>query len=345
MADDAYPTERPTAAIADETVGQSRAAPPEAKQIPWIDIHQHTGTLSWDHHEKMDVSGARAVVMIAASYFQAPYRPVDASDWRFLWDQSLQRAAEIARNHFFDVYLATGIHFGARIEGVEALLEVLPGYCALDEVVAVGETGIDPVQSVSAWPLDDQQSVLERQMAVARDHDLPVILHTPGDRDDSPARSSVPAQFSRTVEPKFEYEGMPNTDPQFADMTDAKRQAARLDVDAADEVGLPHDQVVIDHATPGLAEYVLEETGCYLSFSLVRQFEEVGPEDVAAVIEEYGSDRILVDSDLLAGLYADDAALTMRRLTLDLLRLGVDPADVRNVVYDNPKAVLGLDLT
>lgn len=34
----------------------------------------------------------------------------------------------------------------------------------------------------------------------------------------------------------------------------------------------------------------------------------------------------------------------MRRLTLDLLRLGVDPADVRNVVYDNPKAVLGLDL-
>lgn len=324
--------------------GASRAFPPEAKEIPWIDIHQHTGTLSWEHHEKMDASGARAVVMIAASYFQAPYRPISASDWRFLWDQSLQRAAEISRNHFFDVYLATGIHFGARIEDVEDLLEVLPEYCALDEVVAIGETGIDPVQSVSEWPIEEQRSVLERQMHVAREHDVPVVLHTPGDRDDSPAKSSVPAQFSRTVEPKFEYEGLPNTDPQFEDMTDAKLQAAKLDVEAADEVGLANDRVVIDHATPGIAEYVLEETGCYLSFSLVRQFDRIGPEDVAAAIEEYGSDRIMVDSDLLAGLYADDAALTMRRMTLDLLRLGVDPEDVKNVVYENPRTVLGLDL-
>lgn len=339
-----YPTQRPTAAIADETVGQSRAAAPEAKEIPWIDIHQHTGTLSWDHHEKMDISGGRAVVMIAASYFQVPYRPISASDWRFLWDQSLQRAAEISRNHFFDVYLATGIHLGARIEGVDELLAALPRYCALDEVVAVGETGIDPVQSVSEWPVEKQQSVLEREMHVAREHDVPVICHTPGDRDGSPPESSVPAQGSRTVEPKFEYEGMPNTEPQFEDMTDAKLQAATLDVEAADEAGLPHDQVVIDHATPGIAEYVLEETGCYLSFSLVRQFDCVSPADVAAVIAEHGSDRVVVDSDLLAGLYADDAALTMRRITLDLLRLGVDPVDVRNVVYENPKAVLGLDV-
>lgn len=343
MVQDDYPTERPTAAISDEATERSRAYPPEAKDIPWIDIHQHTGTLSWDHHEKMDASGARAVVMIAASYFQVPYRPVGATDWRFLWDQSLRRAGEISRNHFFDVYLAVGIHFGAAIEGVDDLLEALPEYCRLDEVAAIGETGIDPVQSVSAWPIEDQRATLERQMHVAREEGLPVILHTPGNRDDAPPRSSVPAQFSRTVTPKFEYEGAPNTEPQFDDMTDAKRQAAKLDVEAADEAGLPHEQVVVDHGTPGIADYVLDETGCYLSFSLVREFESTRPEEIAAVIEEYGSDRILLDSDLLAGLYADDAALTMRRMTLDLLRLGVDPDDVRNVVYENPKDVLGLD--
>lgn len=43
-------------------------------------------------------------------------------------------------------------------------------------------------------------------------------------------------------------------------------------------------------------------------------------------------------------LYADDAALTMRRMRLDLLGLGVDPADVRTVVYDSSKSVLGVDL-
>lgn len=343
MEEDTYPTRRPTAAISDGTAGRSRSFPPEAKDIPWIDIHQHTGTLSWDHHEKMDASGAHAVVMIAASYFQVPYRPVTPDDWRFLWDQSLQRAAEISRNHFFDVYLATGLHFGALIEDTDELIEVLPEYCELDEVVAIGETGIDPVQSVSEWPIEEQQAVLEDQMHVAREQGLPVILHTPGNRDRSPPESSVPAQFSRTVEPKFEYEGRPETDPQFDDMTEAKREAARLDVEAADEVGLQHDRVVIDHGTPDIADYVLDETGCYLSFSLVRGGETTAPEDIADVIEEYGSDRIMVDSDLLAGLYADDAALTMRRMTLDLLRLGVDPEDVGKIVYENPKTVLGLE--
>lgn len=151
--DDEHLTNRPTAAIIDDRAGQSRSYPTDAKDIPWIDIHQHTGTLTWDHYEKMDASGAHAVVMIAASYFQVPYRPIEPADWRFLWDQALQRAAEISRNHFFDVYLATGIHFGALIEHADELLTVLPDYCALDEVVAIGETGIDPVQSVSPWPI------------------------------------------------------------------------------------------------------------------------------------------------------------------------------------------------
>ncbi|WP_129115488.1 TatD family hydrolase [Halegenticoccus tardaugens] len=343
MGDSDYPTKRPTAAITDEAVAYERPYPAEAKEIPWIDIHQHTGTLSWDHHEKMDASGARAVVMIAASYFQVPYRPIRADDWRFLWDEALRRAGEISRNHFFDVHLATGIHFGARIEGTDELLDVLPDYCDLDEVVAVGETGIDPVQSVSTWSLDDQRAVLAEQMRIADEHGLPVILHTPADRDGSPGPGSVPAQFGRTFDHKFDYGGSPEADPAPGfDLANAKLEAAKMDVAVADEVGLPPERVVIDHGHPDIAPYVLGETGCYLSFSLVRKTEAVAPEDVAAVIDEYGSERVLVDSDLLAGLYADDAALTMRRMTLDLLRLGVDPADVKNVVYENPKAVLGL---
>ncbi|WP_338738916.1 hypothetical protein [Haloplanus salilacus] len=121
--DSGYPTRRPTAAIRDEAGGISRAFPPGATDIPWIDIHQHTGTRGWEQHEKMDVSGAHAVVMTAASYFQAPYRPIEADDWRFLRDRSIQRTAEVSRNHFFDVTLAVGLHFGARTEGADELLE------------------------------------------------------------------------------------------------------------------------------------------------------------------------------------------------------------------------------
>lgn len=342
MSEDRYPTARPTSAIADETVGFSRPFGPEAKEIPWVDGHQHTQTLSWDHYEKFDASGARAVVMIAASYFQVPYRPIRPEDWRFLWDDALRRAREISRGHFFDVYLATGIHLGARIEDVDELLDVLPAYCALEEVVAIGETGIDPVQSVSPWPLDEQREVLAEQMRVAAETDLPVVLHTPGDRTSEPREGSLPMQFGRTIPHKHDYEGDPETEPLF-DVGEAKLRAARLDVDVADEVGLPHDQVVLDHAAPSIAEWALNETDCYLSFSLVRAAEAIGPEAIAAVIDEHGAERVMVDTDLLGGIYADDAALTMRRMTLDLLRLGVDPDDVRRVVYGNQCDVFGLE--
>lgn len=341
MADDSYPTKRPTAVISDDAAGFERSRP-DVKDIPWIDIHQHTGTLSWDHYEKFDVSGARAVVMIAASYFEVPYRPIFPEDWRFLWDESLRRANELSRNHFFDVYLATGIHFGARIENVQELLDVLPDYCALDEVVLIGETGIDPVQSVSPWPIEEQRDVLAEQMRIADEQGLAVLLHTPANRDGSARQSSVPAQYGHTIPHKFDYEGDPETDALF-DPTEARLDAVKMDVAVADDVGLPHEQVVVDHGDLTVVEYVLEETDCYLSFSLVRAGERITPEDVASVIDEYGSDRLMVDTDLLGGLYADDAALTMRRMTLDLLRLGVDPADVRNVVYENQVDVLGLE--
>jgi len=340
--DEQYPTKYPTAAISDDAAGMKRNYPPTAKEIPWIDIHQHTTTLSWDHYEKMDASGARAVVAIAASYFQSPYRPIPADEWRTIWDTSLRRVREIGRAHFFDAFLALGIHFGTRIEDTDELLAVMPEYCALEEVVVIGETGIDPVQSVTPWPLSDQREVLAAQMEIAEEFDLPVLLHTPPSTESADPEGSVPAQFGRSIDGKFTYGGVPSTEPQF-EMAEAKLEAARMDVEIANEVGLPEERVVIDHGDPSIAPFVLGETDCYLSFSLVRANEAVSPEDVAATIEEYGSDRVMVDTDLLSGLYADDAALTMRRMTLDLLRLGVDPADVRNVVYENQAGLLGLE--
>jgi uncharacterized protein len=53
---------------------------PDPIEIPWIDIHQHTQSLTWNDREKFDLSGAHAAVMIAAGYYWAPYRPVSADD-------------------------------------------------------------------------------------------------------------------------------------------------------------------------------------------------------------------------------------------------------------------------
>ena len=298
--------------------------------IPWIDVHQHTGSLAWDDREAFDLSGGRAVVAIAASYYWSPYRPDSADDVRFLWDDAIRRAATFDRTHCYDQYVAVGIHTWSRVAEPEPLLADLREYAALDRVVAIGETGIESTQHTSAWDLAGQREVVREQLRVADETGLPILVHTPG----SSKGGLSPRHASRYEEADASF-----TDPVLG--ADPKREAIGIDVALADEVGLDHDRIVIDHGSPAVAPDVLEETGCHLAFSVGAPWlRGIDAADVAGVIEEYGPDRVLVDTDLLGAMPSDPFA--MRRTILDLLRLGVDPDDVRQVVYDNPRDLLSL---
>lgn len=333
-----YPTNAPLVASTDGEIGYGGKPGPVAREIPYVDPHQHTQSLTWEAHEKTDLAGARAVVAIAASYFQVPYRPVRPDDWRLFWDDAIRQANVISRNQFFDVYLAAGIHMGTRVEGTDDLLSALPDYCGIEEVVAVGETGVDPVQrGGEPWPLEDQERVVGRQMEIAADHGLPVILHTPANAAGDEG-GSVSSQMGAGTH-KFG-RGAPYTEPLF-DMERAKPRAAEIDVRLAREAGLPEERVVLDHADDSIVEYAMEETGCHLSFSLGHGI--VGTGEIASVIREYGPDRVMVDTDLANSIYTEGSAFLLRRLILDLLRLGIPPADVKQVVHDNPNELFGLD--
>jgi predicted metal-dependent TIM-barrel fold hydrolase len=330
MSEQSYPTQYPTGPISNAEIGFESTVPPAGAQIPWIDSHHHTQTLSWNDRERIDLSGGVGVVMIAATYHWSPYRPVRPEDVRFLWDDALKRSHDFNRSHFFNTYLSIGVHTLARVDDVESVLEVMPEYCELDEVVAIGETGIEPVQATSKWDIPEQRNVIERQMEIAKAQDLPVIIHTP---------TAKKGSKSTMTKSKVE-EGHNPTDRQLP-AESAKLDATKMDVEIADDAGLPHEQVVIDHADETNVEYVMEETKCYLSFSIgVEWLRGVGPETVAAAIEEYGPERIMIDSDRNGCLYADDYG--MKRAILDLLRQGVSPADVRRIAYENPKEVFGL---
>lgn len=305
---------------------------PDPLDIPWIDIHQHTQSLTWNDREKFDISGARAAVMIAAGYYWAPYRPVSADDVRFLWDDALRRAACFDHRHFYDQYVAVGVHTWAGVEGSEALLAALPDYCEDERVVAIGETGIESTHHASRWGLDDQRDVVREQMHIARETGLPILVHTPGS-----SKGGLPARYSHSYEEVNDSFTDPLLDPETA-----KRDAVEIDLELADEVGLADEQVVIDHANPETLPLVMETTDCYLSFSVsapwLRGFD---PADVASAIEEYGADRIVLDTDLIGAMEHD--AFAMKRTIMDLRRLGVDREDIRAVVYENPAQILDID--
>lgn len=305
---------------------------PGPLDIPWIDIHQHTQSLTWNDREAFDLSGGHAAVMIAAGYYWAPYRPVSADDVRFLWDDALRRAACFDHRHFYDQYVAVGVHTWAGVEGAAELLAALPEYCEDDRVVAIGETGIESTHHTTAWSLNDQRDVVREQMHIARETGLPILIHTPGS-----SKGGLPAQYSHS----YEEANDSFTEP-LLDSENAKREAVGIDLELATEAGLPDEQVVIDHASPEIVPLVMETTDCYLSFSIsapwLRGFD---PADVASAIEEYGADRIVLDTDLIGAMEHD--AFAMKRTIMDLCRLGVDREAIRKIVYENPKAILGIE--
>lgn len=326
-----YPTKRPT--DADYTDDPEHTLPAELTTLPWVDIHNHAHTLSWNDRERFALSGCHRMVMMAAAYYWTPYKPVAPEDVRYLWDDALNRLDPIRQSHVFDANLGIGIHTGARVENTDELLDVMPEYLSLDEVAAVGEIGITGAQHVSRWNLDSQMSVMRRQLELAAKHDLPAIVHTPPNLADV----DIPYR-KRGPMPGYEL----NMDLQqrpTIEAEDTKRTATELDIELKDEAGLADDQLVLSHADRQIAPYVLENTDCYLSFTISYPWLlGVTARDVAAVIEEYGPDRILIETDS-AGILRSDV-FSFKRTIFDLYRLGLDVETIRTVVYENPQRVL-----
>jgi hypothetical protein len=217
------------------------------------------------------------------------------------------------------------------VDGWEELVAALPAYCDLEEVVAVGETGIESTQHTVAWPLDEQREALAAQMHVAREAGLPVVVHTPG---------SAKGGLADHHRARYEETGANFTGPQL-DPATAKREAVEIDLAVADEVGLADDAVLIDHASPAVAADLLETTDCYVGFSVGAPWlRGVEVTDVAAVVEEYGADRVVIDTDLAGSMDCDPFA--MKRAMLALARLGLDRTTIRTVVYDNPRSLFDI---
>ncbi|WP_331234113.1 TatD family hydrolase [Natronorarus salvus] len=262
-----------------------------------------------------------------------------AEELRLLWDGTLRQSHAVSRSHFFDAYVALAVHTTrTRTENWESLVELLSEYATLDEVVAIGETGISLQTAGDAdpWTLKEQRMVVGEQMRVARETGLPVLCHTPSDM-----KSNETAFIRSKTEGGHDH--APDAGSQAGDSLaaeTAKRGATEISVQIADDVGLPDEQLVIDHASSQITPFVLESTGCYLSFSVGSTIHEVNIEAVADAIDRYGPDRILIDSDITG--MAEINPFAMKEAILDLLRLGVSPADVRRVIYENPREILGL---
>lgn len=208
-----------------------------------FDPHIHMTSRTTDDYEAMAAAGVRAIVE-PAFWLGQPRTTVGSFIDYFSslvgWERF--RAAQFGIGH----NCAIGLNpKEANDESLaREVLAVLPGFLEKDGVVAVGEIGFDSATAA-------EQAALEAQIALAREHGLPALVHTPH-RD--------------------------------------KLEGTRRTLAVLDRSGFPPERTLIDHNTELTVPWV-RDAGCWMGFSIypdtkmdelrmVRIIDEHGPERI-----------------------------------------------------------------
>ncbi|MFI9463362.1 TatD family hydrolase [Streptomyces xiamenensis] len=184
-----------------------------------FDPHIHMTSRTTDDYQAMYAAGVRAVTE-PAFWLGQPRTTVgsfrDYFDTLVGWERF--RAAQFGIRHHCTIALNPKEANDPRLAGV---LDLLPRYLVKDGVVAVGETGFDAMTEA-------EEKVLIHHLDLAREHGLPVLVHTPH-RD--------------------------------------KAEGTRRTLELVAASGLPPGMVLIDHlneVTVGL----VADSGCWMGFSI-----------------------------------------------------------------------------
>jgi len=185
-----------------------------------FDPHIHMTSRTTDDYEAMYAAGVRVVVE-PAFWLGQPRTTVgsfiDYFDSLLGWEPF--RASQFGIRHHCTIALNPK---EANDDGLrKEVIDLLPRYLAKDGVVAVGEVGYD-----SMTPAEDE--AFAAQLALAVEHDLPALVHTPH-RD--------------------------------------KAAGTRRSLDVIKESGIPPERVIVDHNNE-LTVDILRDSGVWIAFSI-----------------------------------------------------------------------------
>jgi predicted metal-dependent TIM-barrel fold hydrolase len=208
-----------------------------------FDPHAHMTSRTTDDYEAMAASGVKALVE-PAFWLGQPRTSVgsfvDYFNSLLGWERF--RAAQFGIRH----HCTIGLNPKEANDDLlrREVIDILPRFLAKDGVVAVGEVGFDAMT-----PAEDE--ALRAQLALALEHELPVLVHTPH-RD--------------------------------------KAAGTRKTIELVEQSGVPPEMMLIDHNNELTVKDVLA-SGCWAGFSIypgtkmdeyrmVRVLQEHGPERI-----------------------------------------------------------------
>jgi predicted metal-dependent TIM-barrel fold hydrolase len=185
-----------------------------------FDPHIHMTSRSTDDYEAMAAAGIVAIVEPAFWLGQPRTNAgsfVDYFNSLIGWERF--RASQFGIRHFCTIGLNPKEANNPRLS--KEVLEILPRFLGKDGVVAVGEIGFDD-------QTDEEEACLARQIELAAEFRLPVLIHTPH-RD--------------------------------------KKRGTERTIEVVRRVGFPEGRVLIDHNNEETLPIVLD-TGCWAGHTI-----------------------------------------------------------------------------
>ena len=293
----------------------------------YIDSHNHMHALSWDQWEQFAMTGMVGAVLSCGNphvYREIWETPPTAGDILRFWEFPIRMARVSEEKYFMRIRCAVGVSSMTRVEDWETLIEKLPGHLSDPHVAAVGEAGLDPSQYFGlTWPLEDQARCLEAQARIAADTGKPLILHTPTPKKSKDFLGNVAVQGDISPE-------------------EFRLHYLRRDLEIVEKAGLPHDLLVIDHVDGTIVDFVHKETAAWCGISIGSALRPIHLDQVAEWVKEYGSDRIMLNSDHIGYRSIDFYSLpkTLRAMR----RAEISREDIRRVSFDNANGLFGMGL-
>jgi uncharacterized protein len=254
-----------------------------------LDPHIHCSSRSTDDYEAMRAAGIVAVIE-PAFWMGQPRTNIGAFQDYFASLVGFERfrAAQFGIRH----YCAIGLN--SKEANNEALgkevLDLIPRFVNKEGVVAVGEIGFDDMSAT-------EERFFHEQCDLAREVDLPVMIHTPHRN---------------------------------------KKAGTIRSMDIIEEHGISPTAAIIDHNNEETIE-VVKDRGFWAGFTIYPR-TKMGNERMVSLIEQYGTERIIVDSSADWGV---SDPLAVPKTALLMLERGLTQEQADAVCYENALVAYG----
>lgn len=259
----------------------------------FIDAHLHTDMIEDKQLQKLVMMGMEAAIVPSPHMYLGSK---DADGVLLMWERFLGMETTTAATLGFELFTSLSVpFFGVNRSDARTCLDRMPEFLKEERAVAIGEIGLDTGSGF-------EKDLFREHLRLAKDFDLPVILHTPIRL--APQSDEVLPQILGII----------------------------------NEEGFPVERCVFDHASESNLDW-RAATGGMIGLSVC--WDKMPPEPAARYVVDNPdkAGRIIINSEL--GGEGNDYFM-VPRVILSMRQLGLDRATIDRVCWGNPKEFFSL---